>query len=266
MRRRGYTPRTMGESLQERSERLAETRFLGGPKRDFIRVGRLGFQVLLDEGLLPSSRVLDVGCGALRLGYWLMRFLDPGCYFGIEPQQDMLDVGLEQLVEPDVVRHAQARFSANDDFDFSVFGERFDFVVARSIWTHASKPQISAMLGSFAATSAPHGVFLASYYPASRLFGVGHRWPRLERAVTSMPLKQLSPWLARAPRVGRSAEHEGSEWVGRSHQSQAPGALKHSLRWVASEAARHGLAAQLMPYRVVHHQYWLRIVRQSPGR
>ena len=86
---RGLHCRWMAESLQDRSERLAEEVFLGGPKRDFERVGRLGFEVLLAEQLRPSSRVLDVGCGALRLGYWLMRFLDPGCYFGIEPQQEI---------------------------------------------------------------------------------------------------------------------------------------------------------------------------------
>ncbi|HWX75353.1 MAG TPA: class I SAM-dependent methyltransferase, partial [Solirubrobacteraceae bacterium] len=209
----------MAESLQERSERLAESRFLGGPKHDFERVGRHGFEVLLAERLSPSSRVLDVGCGALRLGYWLMRFLDPGCYFGIEPQRQMLEVGLRELVEPDVVTRAQAQFSANDDFDFSVFGERFDFVIARSIWTHASKPQITAMLRSFAATSQPRGVFLASYYPASAAFKLGRRWPRLEGVVSKLPLAELSPLLAALPQVGSSAEYEGSGWVGRSHVS-----------------------------------------------
>jgi SAM-dependent methyltransferase len=257
----------MGESLQDRSERLAENMFLGGPKRDFERVGRLGFEVLLAERLRPSSRVLDVGCGALRLGYWLMRFLDAGCYFGIEPQQEMLNVGLAQLVEPEVVQRAQARFSANDDFDFSVFGERFDFVIARSIWTHASKPQIASMLSSFAETSEPSGVFLASYYPASPAFKLGRRWPRLEGVVTRLPLAELSPLLATLPSLGRSSENDGGSWVGRSHESDVPGALKHSLRWVAEEAQRHGLRAQLMPYRVIHHQYWLRISHQvTPQR
>ena len=71
--------------LEERVLELAKTTFLGGPADDFERVGRLGFTVLLQEGLRPSSRVLDVGCGALRLGYWLLRFLDPGRYFGIDP-------------------------------------------------------------------------------------------------------------------------------------------------------------------------------------
>jgi SAM-dependent methyltransferase len=252
----------MAESLQRRSERLAETAFLGGPKHDFERVGRLGFQVLLAEGLVPSSRVLDVGCGALRLGYWLMHFLDPGCYFGIEPNQEMLSIGLEQLVEPDVAQRAQARFSTNDEFDFSVFGERFDFAIARSIFTHASKPQISRMLGSFAATSEPGGVFLASYYPAAAAFKLGLRWPKLERLVTTLPLSELSSQLARLPPLGRSSEYQGSSWLGRSHESTVAGTTAHSLRWIAGEAARHGMTAQLMPYRVIHHQYWLRIARE----
>lgn len=246
--------------MQERSERLAQTRFLGGATWDFERMGRVGFEVLLREGLAPSSRVLDVGCGALRLGYWLMRFLDSGCYFGIEPNQEMLSVGLEELVEPEVVERADAHFASNDDFDFSVFGETFDFVVARSIWTHASKAQIAAMLASFAATSSAKGVFLASYYPAGMLFKAGHRWPRLERVVTKLPLAEMSPLLARLPSVDRlSSEYRGEDWVGRSHESDQPGLTKHSLRWVADEACTHSLAVQLMPYRVFHHQYWLRV-------
>jgi SAM-dependent methyltransferase len=249
----------VAESLQDRSQRLAQTTFLGGPKHDFERVGRLGFQVLLAEGLSPGSRVLDVGCGALRLGYWLMRFLDPGCYFGIEPQLEMLRVGLEQIVEPEVVQRAHARFAHNDDFDFSVFDERFDFVIARSIWTHAAQPQIAAMLASFARSSQRDAAFLASYYPASPAFKVGQRWPRLESVVTQLPLEQLSPALTRLPRLARAPAYGADEWVGRSHRSDAAGAVKHSLRWIAAEAARHDLVTRLMPYRVVHHQYWIRV-------
>jgi SAM-dependent methyltransferase len=248
-----------GESLQDRSERLAEKSFLGGPKRDFERVGRLGFEVLLREGLHPSSYVLDVGCGALRLGYWLMRFLDPGHYCGIEPQQDMLKLGLEELVEPEVVTRAEARFASNDDFDFSRFGTRFDFVIARSIWTHASKQQISAMLRSFAATSYARGVFLASYYPAARWFKAGRRWPRLERQVTKLPLGELSPVISRLPSLQPSNQYLGNSWVGRSHESDEPGVVKHSLHWIAPEAARHGLRVQLTGYPIVNHQYWLRV-------
>jgi SAM-dependent methyltransferase len=251
-------------SLQEKSERLAETTFLGGPQGHFERVGRLCFEVLLKEGLRPSSRVLDVGCGALRAGYWLMRFLDTGCYFGVEPNREMLRVGLEEIVQPDVLARAGARFAHNDDFDFSVFGERFDFVLARSIWTHTSKAQIRTMLSSFAATAAPEGAFLASYHPATALAPFAQRWPRIKRLFTT-PLANLSPFLVKLPAIGSSHGYEGGQWVGLSHQSAQPGVVRHSLPWIAGEARLHGLRVQLMPYPVANAQYWLRVTRAAKG-
>jgi len=249
------------QTLQARAERLAETHFLGGPTWTFERVGRHVLEVLLEEGLNPRSSVLDVGCGALRLGYWLMRLLEPGRYFGIEPNEEMLSLGLDELIESDVLARADPHFSANDDFDFSVFGESFDFVVARSIWTHASRAQISAMLESFAATASPGGVFLASYYPAGFWFTVVQRWYRLQRAVPALPLAEMTPLLARLPSLGRSREYLEDGWIGRSHECDVQGAAQHSLRWIVPEAERHGLRVRLMPYRVIHHQYWLRISR-----
>ncbi len=253
------------ESLQARSERIAETVFLGGPAQDFERVGRLVFEVMLREGLAPSSRVLDVGCGALRVGYWLMRFLDGGCYHGIEPNREMLNVGLEQIVEPDVVERARASFTYNDDFDLRKAGSGFDFVLARSIWTHASKPQIAAMLESFARVAAPRGVLLATYHPASRLYGAGVRWPALEQMLPSLPIGAASALLAGLPSFGLGEEYEGGEWVGRSHRSDIGGVVRHSLRWIGGEAARHGLRAEIAAYPIINHQYWLRVTRAGAG-
>jgi SAM-dependent methyltransferase len=194
--------------LQERAERLQGSLFLGGPTRDFERVGSLSFQLLLKEGLQPSSRVLDVGCGALRVGYWLMRFLDPGCYFGIEPQRDVVRRALSELLEPEVLERSDARFSYNEDFDFTVFGETFDFVIARSVWTHACKRQISAMLRSFSLTSAPGGVFLASYMPASFVAKAGRRWSPAERVAPRLSCGYLPTVVRGLPR--RSVGGRGS--------------------------------------------------------
>ena len=253
-------------SLQTRSERIAGEVFLGGPRRDFERVGRLCLDVLLREGLSPSSSVLDVGCGALRVGYWLMRFLDPGCYFGIEPNREMLKVGLEQVLEPEVLARAHPHFDHNDRFDFSVFGERFDFVLARSIWTHTAKSQISAMLGSFAQTAAPAGVLLASYHPASALFSHRPRAARLRalwtRTAMSLPLEELTPLLMRLPALEHSRDYGGEGWVGLSHESRDPGVVQHSLRWIAREASALGLETRLVPHPIVNDQYWLRIRRR----
>jgi SAM-dependent methyltransferase len=247
------------DSLQHRAERVGEDAFLGGPVKDFVRVGGHCLEVLLAEGLTPSSRVLDVGCGALRVGYWLMRVLDPGRYFGIEPNQEMLRLGLDTVVEPDVLSRAHPHLAHNDDFDFSRFGERFDFVVARSIWTHASRAQIGAMLTSFAATSTPDGVFLASYRPSAVIAGTRCR-RAAEQLAMRLPVDRATPLLASLAGPG-SRGYTGAGWVGRSHESTAKGIVRHGLPWLTRAAAERGLELRLTSHQILNGQYWLRVRR-----
>ncbi len=88
-------------TLLERARELqARGIFLGGPPSRFEIAGRKLLMTLLSEGLVPSSRVLDIGCGCLRGGYWLIHFLDEGRYFGIEPNTTMVEAGMSVLLEP----------------------------------------------------------------------------------------------------------------------------------------------------------------------
>ena len=172
--------------------------FLGVPVATFEQAGREQLIALLQEGLHPESKVLEIGCGCLRIAYWLIRFLDPGCYHGIEPARQRVEYGRQYLfaaVEEDL---KQPRFDFNADFDSSVFDERFDFFLARSIWTHACKRQIEATLDSFIRDATPTGIFLTSYLPA------------------------------------QSAEddYQGDHCVGTSHESDTPGVIRHSLSWI----------------------------------
>ena len=152
------------KTLMERANRLeAEGIFLGGPAKLFETAGRKLLITVLSEGLTPSSKVLDIGCGCLRGGYWLIHFLDKDCYFGIEPNIDMLEAGIRILLEPGLSDLKKPMFDHNTDFDFMIFKEKFDFFVARSIWTHASKQQIQTMLDGFVSTANTEGIFLTSY-------------------------------------------------------------------------------------------------------
>ncbi len=65
-------------------EMMSRHGFLGVPVETFEQAGRRQMMALLNEGPKPESEVLDVGCGCLRTAYRLIRFLDPGCCFGIE--------------------------------------------------------------------------------------------------------------------------------------------------------------------------------------
>jgi hypothetical protein len=223
--------RTPTRRMQEIAQMLhSQGIFTGGPPQYFEIVGRLQLATLLREGIYPQSKVLDLGCGCLRGGYWVIHFLDPGCYFGIEPAVAMLQQGIDHVMEPEVLKERQPRFDTNDRFDLSVFGVKFDIVLARSIWSHASKGQIVTMLDGFLANSSPDAFFLTSYYPAGF-------------------------WKHR--------DYKGDRWKGRSHQSDTPGLVHHSFRWVKQQVEARGLFVRQLPDLVFNRQHWLKICRSQ---
>jgi hypothetical protein len=215
-------------TLSERaSEQQAEGIFLGGPPKLFEIAGRKLLITLLNEGLTPASTVLDIGCGCLRGGYWLIHFLDPGRYFGIEPNVQMLAAGIRVVLEPGLLDLKRPRFDHNAEFDFAVFQQKFDFFIARSIWSHASKQQIESMLDGFLRTSESHSVFLTSYYKAT-LF---------------------------------NKDYTGLEWVGRSHESNTPGIVYHRFRWIERACAKRKLVARELTNKICNFgdQTWILI-------
>ena len=194
-------------TVQQRAEQLDSSTFFGVPITGFENGGRQQIILLLMSGLEPGSKLVDLGCGILRGGYWLIHFLDPHCYHGIEPNTKRLEVGRDLVLEPETLREKQPRFDTNANFDTSVFGTKFDFFLAYSIWTHASKAQIKTMLDNFVRDSTPEGVFLTSVLPAG--------------------------W--------RGRDYRGEKWFGTSHESAVPGCIRHSLRWIRGECRRRGL-------------------------
>ena len=207
---------------------MARHGFLGVPVETFEQAGRSQLTAMLNEGLNPESKVLDFGCGRLRIAYWLIRFLDPGRYYGIEPARERVEYGLQYLFTREEVKLRQPRFDFNARFDSSVFSTKFDFFLARSIWTHAGKSQIEASLDSFVRDSTAASVFLASYLPAK------------------------SP----------EDDYSGDHWVGTSHESDTPGVIRHSLAWIMQQCNKRMLRVAELPGLDCDSQLWLRIRRQ----
>jgi hypothetical protein len=215
--------------LQKKAEMLAAQTFLGVPVLDFEKGGREQLIYLLASGLNPDSKLVDLGCGVLRAGYWLIHFLDPLGYCGIEPHPQRLYWGINIMLEKEVLEHRHPRFDRNPHFDTSVFGEKFDFFLAYSVWTHASKQQIRVMLDAFLRDSKQDGRFLTSCLPAD----------------------------------AEHPEYLGETWIGTSHESDAAGVVHHSLEWIEVECDRRGLVAQQLGYDKTHRQFWLQIERRG---
>ena len=134
-----------------------------GPPEQYDFLGATQFRLLCTLGLRATHQVLDFGCGSLRAGRLIMSYLDPGCYYGIEPNAWLIDEAVSRQLGEDFIRLKAPSFDHNDRFDTDVFGCQFDFIVAQSIFSHTGPDLVRAGLGSFAAALKPGGLIAATF-------------------------------------------------------------------------------------------------------
>jgi len=87
------------------------------------------------------------------------------------------------------------------------------------------------MLDAFVSTSNSDGIFLTSY---------------------------IKPTISRK-------EYMGTEWVGRSHESDTPGLICHSFSWIQAECAKRGLIPEEIKEKVYNFgdQTWIKIKHET---
>lgn len=134
-----------------------------GPPRQYDFMGATQFRLLCALGLREHHRVLDFGCGSLRAGRLLIPYLLPGHYHGIEPNQWLVEDAIANQVGADLVRIKQPRFDRNAEFRCDVFDTEFDFIVAQSIFSHATPALAARGLREFRAVLAPGGVVACTF-------------------------------------------------------------------------------------------------------
>jgi SAM-dependent methyltransferase len=126
-------------------------------------IGRAQFDLLLGRGLQPDHYVLDVGCGALRAGVWLVPYLEPDHYFGIDINPSLIRAGLWELRQAGLEDRCPAtNLRVTDEFDAD-FGVRFDVAIAQSLFTHIPLAEIGCCLRRVAGVMNPDGRLFASY-------------------------------------------------------------------------------------------------------
>jgi SAM-dependent methyltransferase len=137
--------------------------------------GGFVFSLLTLLGLRESDCVLDVGCGSLRAGRLLIPYLGRGHYFGLEPDEQLVRQGIEREIGAELLRLRAPVFVHNPDFRLDGVDRRFDYILAQSIFSHASQAQVRACLALVAEVLGDGGVFLATYYAGETSYA-GENW------------------------------------------------------------------------------------------
>jgi SAM-dependent methyltransferase len=138
--------------------------YIGGadPER-WYSIGRLQYHFLCANGLSPSSKFLDVGCGSLRLGQFVIPFLNTGNYYGLEPEELLVQCGIQHEINPEVVRIKKPKFSHNYNFDFDSL-DYFDYSIANSILTHLTPDDIRMCFSKLKKKTRPASVFYFTFF------------------------------------------------------------------------------------------------------
>jgi SAM-dependent methyltransferase len=139
----------------------AHREFVGGLWEE---LGLKQIEFLQARGLKRTDSVLDVGCGALRGGIHLTRFLDPGNYTGVDRNASLIAAGYRELDEAGLADR-NARLIVETDFKLSGLGP-FDWVLAQSLFTHLPINRIQRCLHEVARVLKPEGRFYATYFPS----------------------------------------------------------------------------------------------------
>eukprot|EP00928_Gymnodinium_smaydae_P073475 TRINITY_DN56674_c0_g1_i1.p1 TRINITY_DN56674_c0_g1~~TRINITY_DN56674_c0_g1_i1.p1 ORF type:complete len:295 (-),score=36.79 TRINITY_DN56674_c0_g1_i1:330-1214(-) len=131
-------------------------------------VGRQQLVFLKLRGMGRSSRLLDIGCGCLRGGVNFVRYLNPGLYYGMDLNDNLLRLGYEKEImalglTPKLPR---GNLLASDSCEASKFGVKFDFMFSYSLWSHMVLGEIDTCLDNVMLGLAPHGKYYTTFFHA----------------------------------------------------------------------------------------------------
>jgi SAM-dependent methyltransferase len=113
---------------------------------------KLVMPTLLSYGLTEDSMFLDIGCGSLRIGRYLIMFLRPQHYFGLEPERLMVREALDKEVIArygrKLFRYKKPTFRFNSKFNLSTLDVTFDIAMALHVFVHCHTDLLRQCLDS----------------------------------------------------------------------------------------------------------------------
>ena len=134
--------------------------------------------MLTSSGLLESSMLLDVGCGALRAGKMFITFLQRGHYHCVEPNHALVQDAIKLDVGYDLLQRKLPSFAFNEKFTpppglpahfnvdaaASATNATYDFILAQSIFTHTAEDMFLDAIASLRPHMGRTSALLASFF------------------------------------------------------------------------------------------------------
>jgi hypothetical protein len=139
-----------------------------GPPEDYDLVAAMTFGLLTTLGLRQHHTLLDLGCGSLRNARLFIPYLNRDKYLGIEPNEWLVQAGIEREIGETLVRIKRPQFFFFDSP--ALLREKAlaaDFAVAQSIFSHCGLDLMASWLSALAESLVVSGALLATFLPGA---------------------------------------------------------------------------------------------------
>ena len=133
-----------------------------GPPDEYDLVSAMSFNLLTATGLRQSHKLLDIGCGSLRLGRLLIPYLNPDHYVGIDPNKWLIDDGLRYEIGSSLIELRRPKFIYDTGLDSLSSDIKFNYVIAQSIFSHTAPDLLERWINDVSLCLADDGVFFAT--------------------------------------------------------------------------------------------------------
>lgn len=157
--RKGINPRTRAQQLQDLIEFKGISHYEGEESNNHTALpcpgellveqhhsnygepwagGRDVFEFLADSvHLSPDARVLEIGCGTLRVGLHFIRFLNPGHFHCLERDELSLMAAFRYELPSQGLLHKRPLIVKGEEMEFSKFGSgMYDLIYASAVFLH----------------------------------------------------------------------------------------------------------------------------------
>jgi SAM-dependent methyltransferase len=195
---------TAASKKPRRAEPIDPASFLDEPHhrlygRPWV-IGRCYFDQLKAQGLERGDKVLDLGCGAGRVGVWLAGFLDEGGYCGVDAHLRALAAFAAYECVLHGLEAKRPRLMHTDGFEVEAFGETFDVALDFYTTPHLSK---ATALDALARTA-------AVCRPGARLYSLTPKLASEEMAKAGFRLEES--FRVDYPLLGHLGPKGGDDW------------------------------------------------------
>ncbi len=135
--------------------------YIGSPD-EYDLVSAMSFNLLTASGLRQHHRLLDIGCGSLRLGRLLIPYLNAQNYIGLEPNKWLVQDGLRYELGDSLIALRKPLFLFDTGLDDLDSNMRFDYVIAQSIFSHTAPDLLERWISDVSHRLLDTGVLFAT--------------------------------------------------------------------------------------------------------